>query len=374
MTTWHGDGIYSKSRTDGDGKPFEQYFVRVFVASKVRVFKAGRTLKSAERERIRVLNDPARAVEKRDQQAQEARDGLTVAQLYKSFTGNYRGRGRTEYYVRVLASMEQAMSSKRVSELTPTDFDAYFRQRRARAGSSTIRKECIAAAKMLKWGRQRGLLTVRPLDDYEKPKEPPGAQARALTYEEEDKLLALLPPLERDIVAWGLDTGMPIGEIESVSWAKIDRAAGVIHAVREKTGKARVIPLSLSKRLTQILDRHPQRIGCPLLFHDLEGKPMDRDKLNGALEAALKSAAVPKVRGALWNLLRKTWTSRIYDRGALPQDEAAWGGHSMAIADKHYRDHSRDTKARASGLLDRLPTVATTVAGNGRSAESGVGR
>lgn len=368
MTTWHGDGIYSKSRTDGDGKPFAQYFVRVFVAGKARVFKAGRTLKSAERERIRVLNDPARAVEKRDQQAQEARDGLTVAQLYKAFTGSYQGRGRTDFYVRVLHSLSESIGSVRVSDLTPATFDAYFRKRRARVGESTIRKECIAASKMLKWGRQRGLLTVRPLDDYEKPKEPPGAQARALTYEEEDKLLAFLPPLERDIVAWSLDSGMPIGEIESLEWAKIDRAANVIHAIREKTGRARVIPLSLSNRLTQILDRHPQRIGCPLLFHDLEGKAMDRDRLNGALEAALKSAGVPKVRGVLWNTLRKTWTSRIFDRGALPQDEAAWGGHSMQIADKHYRDHSRDTKARASGLLDRAPSVASGVAGNQQTA------
>lgn len=369
---WIGKGIYYKLRQE-DGKPYRQYFYRQTIDGKVRVFKAGRTEDSADKLRVKVLNNPAAAVEKRERAADDARNGLSVEQLYKSFTGTYRSRGGTDYYVDVLARLSEEMGKVRVSDLTPARFDAYFRMRRTEVGESTIRKECIAAAKMLKWGRQRGLCTARPLDDYDKPKEPAGAAVRALTYDEEDKVLALLPQTERDVVAWGLDSGMRRSEILGLSWrshdgawAIVNRAAGIVNVSRSKTGQGRVIPLSLSDRLSQILDRHPERTTTALVFHDDEGKPLDVDRLNGTIESAMKSAGVPKVKGALWNVLRKTWVSRIYDNGARPQDEAAWAGHSTTIAEKHYRDMSSDTKERAAGLLNR--PVARGVAGNRQSA------
>ena len=44
-------------------------------------------------------------------------------------------------------------------------------------------------------------------------------------------MLALLPPLERDVIIWGLDSGMPRGEILALKWSQIDRAAGLIPGV-----------------------------------------------------------------------------------------------------------------------------------------------
>ncbi len=384
--TWHGDGIYSRPRTDRDRRPYAAFFVRAWIPSekRIRVFKAGRTLRSAERLRRRILADPERAVEKRRRLSEQTREGLTVAQLYRSFTAGYRGRGGTDYYVNVLRPVAAGLGSVRASELTAQAFDAYFRKRRSertsdgrpRAGASTIRKECIAAAKMFKWARQRGLVTVDPLADYEKPKEPAGAPARALTFEEEDRLLALLPPLERDVVAWGLDSAMRRGEILALTWPRIDRAAGVIHVAGTKTGKLRRVPLDLSDRLEEILGRHPERL--PLnrvnpktgkeervivpVFHEQTGAPLDTDRLDGLLEGAMKAAAIPKVRGALWNVLRKTWINRFYDAGGLPQREADICGHSLAVADKHYRDHAGTTRRQDAGIMNRPATVARTVA------------
>ena len=80
------------------------------------------------------------------------------------------------------------------------------------------------------------------------------------------------------------------------------------------------------------------------------------------LRGAMRAARVPKVRGSLWNVLRKTWVSRLYANGALPQQEADWGGHSMAVATRHYRELSPAARAGAEGLLNRPATVATTVA------------
>lgn len=381
VATWHGDGVYSKPRTEKDGRPFQQFFVRAWIPSekKIRVFKAGRSIKSAERLRRKILSDPEAAVRRRWEKAEEARNGLTVAQLYKTFTANYRGRGGTDYYVNVLRAVVGAIGKRLVSEVTTKTFDDYFRKRRASlkarskakhpsAGQSTIRKECIAAAKMFKWARQRGLVAVNPLADYDRPKEPVGAPARALTYQEEDELLALLPPLERDVVAWALDSGMRRGEILALTWSRIDRAAGVVHVVGTKTDKIRIVPLNLTDRLTAILERRPRRTTTDLVFHDREGRPLDVDRINGMLEAAMKTAGVPRSRGSLWNVLRKTWVSRFYASGGLPQDEADIAGHGMAIAMKHYRELSPTSRDRTAGLLNRKVTVARTVARNSEIA------
>ena len=168
--------------------------------------------------------------------------------------------------------------------------------------------------------------------------------------------------MERDIVSWALDSGMRIGEIRALTWPRIDRAAGVIHVIGSKTGKLRTIPLDLSDRLSATLARHPQRIGTDLLFHDQNGKQMDKKWLNRMLGWAMKAAGVPKVRGALWNTLRKTWVSRIYSSGkVMPQQEAAWGGHSMAVATRHYLEYSPAGRSGGGGVLNRPETGARTV-------------
>jgi integrase len=371
-------GMYGRvgRRTIG-GKPVTTYYGRVYVRAegRSRYFRLGTSIKAAERKYHKLLGDPEAAVQQRQKVTDKARDGLTVAELYRDFTANYRGRGGTDYYVNVLKRMVASIGKVRVSDVTAATIDSYLRKRRAEktkgvprivdgkrimvragrrlAGESTLRKECIAAAKMFRWARGRGMTAVNPFADFDKPKEPRAAAARALTYDEEDSLLTALPPFERDVATWALDSGMRRGEILSLRWSCIDRAAGRIHVVETKTGKGRTVPLALSARLSAVLKRHPQRTTTDLLFHGREGKRLDADRINGLLESAMRKAGIPKIRGSLWGVLRKTWVSRIYANGALPQQEAEWGGHSMDVATRHYLDYSPAASAGADGLLDR---------------------
>jgi hypothetical protein len=79
------------------GEPYPQFPVRVWIPAekRLRVFMTGRTLASAKRLHKGIASDPARAVEKRQRQADDARNGLTVAQLCKTFTACDHGRGAT---------------------------------------------------------------------------------------------------------------------------------------------------------------------------------------------------------------------------------------------------------------------------------------
>ena len=391
-------GMYGRVgwRTIG-GKPITTYYGRVYVKAegRSRYFRLGTALKAAERKYHKLLGDPEAALHERHKVADKARAGLTVAALYRDFTANYRGRGGTDFYRNVLKRMMRDIGKLRVSEVTAATLDSYLSRRRAEktkgvprivdgkrvmvgadrrlVGESTLRKECIVAAKMFRWARGRSMTTVNPFADYDKPKEPSGTPARAMTYDEEDAMLAALPPFERDVVIWALDSGMRRGEILSLTWPRIDRAAGRIHVVETKTGKGRTIPLSLSARLSEVLVRHPERTTTDLVFHDREGKRMDVDRINGVIESAMRKAGIPKIRGSLWNVLRKTWVSRIYAKGALPQQEAAWAGHSMNVATRHYLDFSPAASAAADGLLDRSLGRAQGGARTELEAPKGVG-
>ena len=379
MTTWHKGGIYSKARTDADGTPYEQYFVRVFIDKRPRVFKAGRTMASANRVRDRVRGNPEKAMQKRQEDAVKARGTLTVAALCRGFLGTYVSRGQTAFYRHSLRAFSDYFGPMAADDVNEATLDKYRQKREAertksgerRIGISTVRKETHAVALMFRWAKKRGRVAANPLAEYDHAEEPIGAPARPLSYAEEDALLAALPPLERDVMTWALDTGMRRGEILSLKWPCIDRASKTIYVVTgstrdrhgNKTDKIRSIPLDLSDRLGAILKRHPQRIGTDLLFHDRHGNPLDTACLDRVLIAAMRKAGIPRVRGSRWNVLRKTWVNRIYNNGAKPEQEAEWGGHTITVAMRHYREHSPTARMGATGLLNRA-TVASTVAGN----------
>jgi integrase len=381
----YGGGLRSKIRTDRDGQPVEIFHGRVWVKSlqTERTFTLrGRKESSARRELAVIQADPEKVIAAKLAARTAAKEqkaaAYTVAHLYRDFTANYRGHGATDYYLDVLRPLKDAIGETGANDVTPATFDSYFRKRqsgrtakgRPRVGDSTKRKEIIAANKMFRWARRRGLATVDPLADYDRPKEPAGPPARALTFVEEDRILAALPPLEADYFRLLCDTGLRRDEGRLLTWAQIDKAAGVVHVVsgKGKRAKSRGVPLNLSDRLPAIMERHPRRIGTPYLFHDSEGQPMDVDRLNGALEAAIKAAGVQRTRGTLWNVTRRTAENRMFDAGQLAQHTCDILGHSLAIADKHYREHQTGKRPTA-GLLNRPP--APTGAGTGASVPGG---
>ena len=90
-----------------------------------------------------------------------------------------------------------------------------------------------------------------------------------------------------------------------------------------------------------------------LLFRNDRGGSLNRKSNNAILTTAFEKAGIPRMQGNLWTVLRKTWTTRVYDNGATAEQEAEWGGHSITVANKHYREHGRNVTRGAAGLLDR---------------------
>jgi len=385
---WCGGGIYSKTPTRGPCKGIEVFYGRVWVPSRKRRIDfwlgPGKPI-DVKKRLAAIFADPEKALAQRDRKSVQA---ITFGQILERFLDTYRPRsGRTTYYREITAAVSGYFGEMPLTDITVPEIDRYLARRRAerttgrarrvegetvmvgagrrKVGESTLRKELVAMGTVFKWAKKHGLAMRNPLADYDKPDEPAPHGVAVLDQEQEKSLLAALPPWARDVAEWALYSGMRRGEILVLSWKNIDRAAGVVHVVAGKTGKARAIPLSLSTRLLAILDGQRRHVGSDLVFCERDGSPLDVRDLDYAVQGAMKAAGIQKTRGVIWNLFRKTWTSRLYAGGrVLPQDEADWGGHSVAIAMKHYRQYSTASLERAAGALDgRIP--------EGRSPEDG---
>jgi integrase len=92
-----------------------------------------------------------------------------------------------------------------------------------------------------------------------------GDRVRYLSGAEERQLLPAVPPRVRDFITLAMDSGGRKGELEALTWDKIDwgeeRATLLLRASDTKARKARRIPLT--KRSTNILKRLREIIMVP---------------------------------------------------------------------------------------------------------------
>ena len=380
---WHGAGLYSIVPRRGPCKDVEVFYGRVWIKQKKgqRDFPLGPGLAQAKRKLARIYADPEKALAERERQEVRA---VTFGELLDEFLAHYHSRGETPYYQHITKAPREFFGDKPVTEMTVPDIDRYLGRRRSerqsngarRVGESSLRKEIIAIGTVFRWAERRGLVGRNPVARIEKPKEPSERSIAILPPEQEEQLLSACPPLARDVVEWALYSGMRRGEVLALRWRDVDRARGVVHVVGSKTGKARVVPLGLSGRLTEILVRHPRRVDTDLVFHEKDGRALDRDVLNGILENASKAAGIPKARGVLWNRLRHTWATRLTASGkASIFDVAKIMGNSVAICERHYAAFLPGAHAKLSGALDgQLGTRASAFGAGLSSGGTGDGR
>jgi len=331
---WHGEGIYSKTRTGRDGDPIETFYVRVWIPSerKMRTWKAGHTPKQAERKAQRILGDPDKAAAERQAaraaQKQAKSAAYTVEQLFDAFTAGYRSRGRTGFHGKILDAARAFMGSRAASSVTRALLDAYVKERESvkrkdgggrRVSDSTIRKELIGIGTAYRWGKAQGLVQVNPADaaNMPRPKET-FDEARSLTDDEYASVRSVSAPWLRNVITWAAETGMDKGKVRRLRLTEIDvqRTQGRIVAgrfamARDKTGMP--VRQVLSAGAVEALNeagkvKHPS--GTVLL--DEAGQPIAEKALDWALACAYKAA---KITGCNFRTLRHTFATRALRRG-----------------------------------------------------------
>jgi integrase len=168
---------------------------------------------------------------------------------------------------------------------------------------------------------------------------------RALTQDEEEKLIQNAAPYLQDIMRFALNTGLRIGEIFIFLWSHVDWEKGVLNVFAPKTGKFRVVPMNADTR--RILEAWLLGKKNDFVFYNVvTGKPFV-DLKSGFALACQKAG----LTGVTWHTLRHTFASRLLDRGVDIITVKELLGHSTVIVTMRYTHTNLDSKVAAVGKL-----------------------
>jgi integrase len=206
----------------------------------------------------------------------------------------------------MLTSLTSFLGSQRqVREIYPPDIEGFRLHRRKEVSGSTVNRELALLKRMfnlaIDWDLYLGSNPVRKVKFFQKI----NLGFRTLTWEEEKKFLANATPYIQDITILGLNTGMRIGEMLSLTWEQVDFEKNLINVFAHKTHKIRPVPINTEAR--RILDYWAMGKKNEFVFYNHEtGKPFV-DLKSGFTLACRKAG----INGVTWHTLRHTFASRV---------------------------------------------------------------
>jgi integrase len=180
--------------------------------------------------------------------------------------------------------------------------------------------------------------------------------SRVLSQDEEERLLRSAAPFMQDLIVFGLNTGLRVGEIFSLRWSDVDMEKNVLNILAQKTGKMRTIPLNSSG--LKVLGAWALNRKNDLVFYN-HGTGQKFVDLKAGFALACKKAGISDVS---WHTLRHTFASRLLDRGVDIVTVQQLLGHSTITVTMRYTHTNLDSKraavAKLASVRDSLVTVA----------------
>lgn len=148
-----------------------------------------------------------------------------------------------------------------------------------------------------------------------------------VTYEEEDKILAVARPRIRVLTVLGVETGMRTGEMLNLKWKEVDLVNDVIHVERSKTAYG-VRSVPISERCKAEVVRWRNLLGpeySEWVFPNFKNR---RHRLQGGRKAWVATLKKAGLEFFPIYYLRHTFASRLTTAGVSPLTIAQMLGHS----------------------------------------------
>jgi integrase len=145
-----------------------------------------------------------------------------------------------------------------------------------------------------------------------------------------------------------------MGEILRLTWEDIDQERAIIRVSAEaKSHEAREVPMTAD--LVPVFEGIDRRIGkdgaCPRVFADpYTGKALKDSKLQYHYERAVRTAKIVDLH---FHDLRRTFASRLAERGVSLQTIADLLGHGATYVTERYAHLKPDTLREAVATLSR---------------------
>lgn len=276
---------------------------------------------------------------------QSAKDILLadVLQRYMhEVTPSKRGAQREAEGIQFM--MRQKIASYSMTNLTPAVIAGYRDDRLKTVSAGTIIRELSILSGIISHARKEwSLPTTNPCALVRKPPTPPG-RTRLLTTQEEARLLDELKPVRRrspwmvPLVMLALESAMRRGELLSLRWENINRAAQTAFLPFTKNGTARTVPLS--KKAVAILEGLPNCGTVGPVF------PISHMTMHNCFVAACHRAGITDLR---FHDLRHTATSRLAEKLPNVIELAAVTGHQTIQMLKRYYHPRAEVMAQKLG-------------------------
>jgi integrase len=158
---------------------------------------------------------------------------------------------------------------------------------------------------------------------------------RWLTFEEEERLLKVCPTWLKEIVIFGLNTGMRLGEILSLTWSGVDLFRKTITVFKSKNNERRAIPMN--ETLFELLKAKAKvrSIKTDLVFYTRVHTPIDRSHIGSAFRRALKEA---DIQNFCFHCCRHTFATRLVQAGKDLYNVQMLLGHKSPKMTQRYKN------------------------------------
>jgi integrase len=202
---------------------------------------------------------------------------------------------------------------------------------------ATINRDLRFLAQILKQAEREQYIGRSPFDlaKHFQNESKERRKPHILTYQEQEKLLAVAPPRIRVLTVLGVETGMRTGEMLSLRWADIDLLGNALRVERSKSAAGiRTVPLSAFCQ-SEIL-KWRNLVGPEFSEWVFPNFSNRRHPLQGGRKAwasALRKAGIPFF--PIYNL-RHTFASRMNAAGVSAITIAQMLGHSSTQIVPHY--------------------------------------
>lgn len=233
-------------------------------------------------------------------------------------------------YASSKANLEAFFGDSRLDHISATRIEEFKRARRGdEVKAATINRDLRFLAQILKQAERERFIGRSPFDlgkffanESRERKRP-----HILSFEEQEKLLAVAPPRIRVLTVLGVETGMRTGEMTGLRWEEIDFLHGALRVEKSKS-RAGIRSVPLSGFCIAELLKWRNLVGpeySEWVFPSLSNR---RHPLQGGRKAwasTLKKAGIPFF--PIYNL-RHTFASRMTAAGVSSITIAQMLGHA----------------------------------------------
>ena len=314
-------GIYLRGKT---------WWISYFVGGRQRFESSRSTKKRDARQLLEIRKGDARAGKLRLTKS----NGPRFEEYAASFLLTIQHPNTRKRYKSSVRNLAACFGDLKLSDVT-SDLIEYFKEMRLSAGvrSATINRDLAVLRRMMKLADRKMLISESPFRDVDFLEErKQRRRPHILTFEEEDRLLAVASPHIRALAVLILETGMRSRrEAMSLLWSDVDFENDSI-SVRESKTRAGERTIPISDRCKTELLRWRSLFGpqfSAYVFPNSNDPKKPMKDLRRSWSTALNEAGLQY----FWTYdLRATHVTRLTQAGVSPIFVAQLIGHSQSTS------------------------------------------